>query len=222
MKKIIFFILIANLFSAQNPDLLNTNWQITKIVGEQFSSDQPPPPMPFQQVTTFSSTSPQISLSFFNTLTADLIYNAQTNFTVSKKTCTNASYNNQVDQYFSFLCDFFNAPIVLYTIQNMGTQKNMILYNAIFQEIHFTSGSLSTGENKILKSHIAQNPVKDILIIQHFIKINSYKIFDQTGKLIEEKNNLNSKNLNINIQDYTTGVYFIKLNNDKIIKFIKN
>ena len=221
MKKILFFILIANFFSAQNPDLLNTNWYVSKIVGEQFSSDQYPPAMPFQQVTTFSATSPQISLSFFNTMTADLNYNGQNNFSVSNKTCTNGSYNTDVDQYFTFLCDFFNVQIVYYTIQNTGTQKNLVIHNAIFQDIHFTSGSLSTKDIEVSQVHLAPNPVENMMNIQNSMVINSYQIFDQSGKLLEEKKNVNAKNLQIDIQNYQTGIYFIQLNNGKGIKFIK-
>lgn len=221
MKKILFFILIANFLSAQNPDLLNTNWYISKIVGEQFSSDQYPPPMPFQQVTTFSATSPQISLSFFNSLTADLNYNGQNNFTVSNKTCTSGSYNTAVDQYFTFLCQFFNAPIIQYTIQTTGTQKNMVIYNAIFQEIHFTAGSLSTKDIEVSQVNLAPNPAENILQIQNSVLINSYQIIDKAGKLLEEKKNIKTKNLQIDIQNYQTGIYFIKLNNGKGIKFIK-
>lgn len=226
MKKFLFLIFIANLFSAQNPLLLNTDWHILKYGGEQTSGDLYPPPMPYLQTTTFSTSTatPQLNLLYFNAITANLTYSGQNHFTVSNKSCTLADYfgdSGEVNQFFGALCNFFNSPVVNYTIQVNGVHKTLILNNAIFQYLVFSGGVLSTKESEISKVTLAPNPADDNLMITNAIEINSYKIFEGTGKLVDEKKNLNVKNLNINIQNYQTGVYFIKINDDKAIKFIK-
>lgn len=220
--------LVANLVSAQSPDLINTDWHIVKYSGEQFNSDLFPPPMPYTNYTTFSTATansgPQLYSSFFNTITADIAYTGLDNFTVNNKTCTTANYtadNGEVNQFFGALCDFFNAPTVYYTIQLNGLHKSLVLNNAIFQTLYFSAGVLSTKESEVSQTNLAPNPADDNLIIKNSIEIKSYKIFDPTGKLIEEKKNVNAKTLNINIQDYQIGVYYIKLNEDKAMKFIK-
>jgi len=91
MKQFLFFLFIANFFSAQNSDLLHTNWKITKMVSE-VQPDQFPPSMPYQQVTNFSATDPQLNLSYFNTVSANLSFSGQDVFTVNTKACTLADY----------------------------------------------------------------------------------------------------------------------------------
>lgn len=90
MKKILLFIFFTNLCFAQNSELLNTNWQVTKIMGELLP-DKTPPPMP-QQSSIFSSEPSKLNLLFFNTVSADLTYSGQNQFTVNDKTCTIADF----------------------------------------------------------------------------------------------------------------------------------
>ena len=97
----------------------------------------------------------------------------------------------------------------------------MITSNSLFAEIHFISAILGTNETESSQLNIAPNPVENTLFLQNSIEIISYKIFDQFGKLIDEKRNVNSKTLKIDIQNYQTGIYFIKINDEKSIKFIK-
>ena len=224
MKQFLFVLFIANLFSAQNSDLLHTNWKITKMVSE-IQPDQFPPPMPYEQVSHFSTTAPQLSLSFFNIVSANLTFSGQNIFTVSNKTCTYADYwddNGEVNQFFDSLCAFFdNGNTYHYYIGNSGNEKTLVIHNAIFEEIHFTSTNLATTENKLSQYALAPNPVNRILTVQNSVGINSVQIFDVSGKLVYELKNENAKTLDINLQNFKTGTYFIKLNNDKTFKIIK-
>lgn len=224
MKQILFFLFIANFLSAQNPDLLETNWKITKMVSE-VRPDQFPPPMPYEQLTRFSTTTPQLNLSFFNTVSANLTFSGQDVFTVSNKACTLADYmddNGEVNQFFGSLCAFFdNGNTYHYYIGNNGNHKTLVIHSAIFEEIHFISTSLSTKENELSQFTLAPNPVKNILTVQNSVGINSVQIFDLLGKLVHELKNKNAKTLDIDMQNFKTGIYFIKLNNDKTYKVIK-
>lgn len=215
---------IANFLSAQNPYLLNTNWQITKIVSE-VQPNQFPPPMPYQQVTNFYTTTPQLNSSFFNTVSANLTFSGQDVFTVNSKACTLADYmgdNGEVNQFFSSVCNFFDIGNTYhYYIGNNGNQKTLVIHSAIFEEMHFISTNLATKENELSQFTLAPNPVKSILTVENLSGINSAKIFDFSGKLVLEMKNQSSKSLNVDLKNLQTGTYFIKLNNDKTFKIIK-
>ncbi|WP_379969388.1 T9SS type A sorting domain-containing protein [Epilithonimonas sp. UC225_85] len=224
MKKTLLFIFAANLFFAQNAGLLNTNWQVTKVVGETFN-DQVPPPMPYQQLTQFNSNSSQVNLSFFNTVSANLTYSGENMFKVNDKACTLADYwgdNGEVNQFFGLLCSFFIKDTnYFYTIVNNGNEKTLTISNAIFQEIHFKSINLGTKENELFKVVLAPNPVKNILTVTYSTDITSAKIFDSSGKLVYDKKDENVKTLNIDMRNFKTGTYFIQLNNKETQKIIK-
>lgn len=218
---------IANFLSAQNPDLLNTNWQITKIVSE-VQPNQFPPPMPYQQVTNFYTTTPQLNSSFFNTVSANLTFSGQDVFTVNSKACTLADYmgdNGEVNQFFSSVCNFFDIGNTYHYYignnGNNGNQKTLVIHSAIFEDMHFISTNLATKENELSQFTLAPNPVKSILTVENLSGINSVTISDLSGKLVHEQKNENVKTLNIDMQNFKTGIYFIKLNNDKTFKIIK-
>ena len=224
MKQILFFLFIANFFSAQNPDLLNTNWKITKMVSE-VRPDQFPPPMPYEQVTHFSTTAPQLNLSFFNIVSANLTFSGQNIFTVSNKACTYADYwddNGEVNQFFDSLCAFFDNPGPFhYYIENNGDYKTLIVSTPIFEEIHFRATNLSTKDRDLSPFILAPNPVQNILKVQSSVGIKSVKVFDRSGRLVLELKNENAKTLDIDVRDFKAGLYFIQLNNDKTFKIIK-
>lgn len=227
MKKILLlsFLLIAGSLSfAQHPDLLNTNWKITKIVNEFSFSPWLPPSMPYQQNTTFSTDSPQLTSSFFNVVSADITYDGQDRFTVSNKTCTLADYmgdNGEVNQFFGLLCSFFNTGDLFYQIVNNGSEKTLVVYSPIFEEVQFTAQNLAVKDSKLSQYIVAPNPVKNVLTVENTAGINAVSIFDVTGKLVYELKNESAKILKIDMRNYKTGNYFIKLNNEKTFKIIK-
>ena len=224
MKKTLFFIFAANLFFAQNSDLINTNWQVTKVVGELFP-DQLPPAMPYQQITDFSTNPSRLNLSFFNTVSADVTYNGQNAFTVTSKVCTLGDYmddNGQVNQFFGQLCNFFMKDSnYYYTIESNGNEKTLKIGNAIFQEIHFKSANLGTKDNELSKVVLGTNPVKNTLNITNSAIISSVKIFDSSGKLVYDKQDEKSKILTIDMRSFKTGSYIIQLNGRETYKIIK-
>lgn len=225
MKKTLFFIFAANLFFAQSSELINTNWQVTKVVGEMFPTAQLPPPMPYQQITDFSTNPSRISLSFFNTVSADVTYSGQNTFTVNSKACTLADFSGdsgQVNQFFGSLCNFFIKDVnYYYTIENNGTEKTLKIGNPIFQELHFKAITLGTKDNELSKTAVGPNPVKSILNVSNSDLITSVKIYDSSGKLLYDKQNEKSKSLNIDMKSFKTGIYFVQLNGKNTYKVIK-
>jgi len=225
MKKTFLFLFVTNLFFAQNSELINTNWQVTKFVGEMFPTDQLPTSMPYQQVTDFSSNPSKLSLTFFNNVSADITYTGQNIFTVNSKACTLADYggdNGQVNHFFGLLCNFFIKDTnYYYFIENNGTEKTLTIGNAIFQEIHFKSGNLGTKDIQSSKIVLGPNPVKNILNINKSDNITSVKIFDSSGKLVYDKHYEKSKTLSIDMHTFKTGTYIIQLNGEENYKVIK-
>lgn len=215
--------LMAHYVSAQSPALLNTDWQITKIVRE-FGPESYPPPMPYPQKTTFSTTNPQLYSSFFNVVSANLNYVGADRFTVSNKTCTLADYwgdNGQVNEFFGKLCNFFsNSSTFFYYIQSTGAEKTLMIHNSIFEEIHFKSVNLS-AVNSITNNSFGPNPVKNTLTVDSSGEIKTFQLFDSTGKLVLEEKSVRSKTLKIQMQNLRAGLYFLKINDDPPFKISK-
>lgn len=67
--------------------------------------------------------------------------------------------------------------------------------------------------------------VKNEFYIESEFIINSYKVFDLNSKILQTASNLNSKNVNLNLDGLTIGIYFIEIETQrgsKLLKFIKN
>ena len=227
MKK--FYILLLSFLwvfgFSQNPDLLNTEWKITKFVGELSPTEQLPPSMPYQQVTKFETSPNRLNLSFFNMLSADVSFNGQNSFTVSNKTCTLADYlgdNGQVNQFFGLLCSFFAINgNYFYTIENNGNEKTLIISNAIFQSIYFKSAILSVKNNALKKSNVFPNPVSDFLKIENLKPNSNMEIVDSSGKLVKSISGNSSDKTEINVRNLTPGIYYLKINGESVQKIIK-
>lgn len=225
MKKLYILIFAANLFSAQNSDLLNNKWQITKVVGELLPTDQVPPAMPYQQITEFSSNPPKLNLSFFNTVGAEVSYSGDNMFTVNSKACTLADYwgdNGQVNNFFGLLCDFFKKDAnYFYNISNNGNEKILTVSNATFQEIHFKSAILGTKENEINTISVYPNPSSDIVKIEKLKPNSSIELIDSSGKSVRSIPNNKSDKTEINIKNLPLGIYYLKVNGQPVQKIIK-
>lgn len=223
MKKLYILIFAANLFSAQSSELLNTNWQVTKFIGEFFPTDQTPPPMPYQQITTFNSNPSKLNLSFFNTVSGDLNFTSSNQFTLSNKVCTMADYtgdNGEVNQFFNNLCSFFSNENYYYFIENNGSEKTLKIGNAIFQEIQFKSATLGTKDNELNRISVYPNPATDIIIIENLKTNFSLELIDNSGKLVKSISNQTSKT-EINIKNLASGIYYLKVDGQSVQKIIK-
>jgi len=71
------------------------------------------------------------------------------------------------------------------------------------------------------KPFICQNPVREKICISNLINFKNYLIFDVTGKTIlsSKFDNYSSE---IDVKNLQTGIYFLKIDENEAIKFIKN
>ncbi len=101
-----------------------------------------------------------------------------------------------------------------------GTEHGLLIIKNFLQDIS------SVENNEInLKTIPDLTNVKNELYIESEFNINSYRIFDVNSKMLQSQSNLNSNNVNLNLEGLTIGIYFIELetqNGKKLIKFIKN
>ncbi|MFO0478056.1 MAG: T9SS type A sorting domain-containing protein, partial [Bacteroidota bacterium] len=74
--------------------------------------------------------------------------------------------------------------------------------------------SVSTMEYIESKLFIYPNPAKNQITISTAasLKNASVSIFDMTGRLVHEKNNLEGKSNVIDISNYDSGIYFFEIN----------
>lgn len=101
-----------------------------------------------------------------------------------------------------------------------ATNQGLIMLENFLQ----TSSSVEKQEINV-KTQPDLTNVKNELFIESEFVINSYNVFDINSKILQTESNLNSNNLNLNLEGLTIGIYFIELetqNGSKILKFIKN
>lgn len=226
MKKLYILIFVASLFSAQSPELLNTKWQVTKVVGELLPSDQIPPPMSYQQITDFSSNPSRLEVSFFNVVSAYVTYTGNDMFTIDSKACTLGEYSgnnaDEVNNFFGLLCNFFQRDKTYhYSISNVGNEKTLTISDATFQEIHFKSSFLGMKDYALSKISVYPNPSSDIVKIENLNPNSSLELIDSAGKLVKSSSNINSDKAEINIKNLPSGIYYLKVDGQSVQKIIK-
>ena len=82
------------------------------------------------------------------------------------------------------------------------------------------NGSLAVENFSKNSIQLYPNPVTNQINITNATDINSFKIYDNIGKLVLKSDRIISNS--IEVSNLSSGVYFLKLDNEKTIKFIKN
>jgi len=140
----------------------------------------------------------------------------------------NTATNTIVAQ--STTADFTSLPVGTYTVQGIsytGTAANLL--NKSIAELTqsktclqlsknnvslIITAALATGDIAKKQIGLVPNPVKDYLHIYSDEKISHYEIYDASGRLMETNVMNNSE---INFSKFKTGVYMLKLLNNKTI-----
>lgn len=109
-----------------------------------------------------------------------------------------------------------------YSILGMASSSEHIASNCGSENlVDAACQPMSVSEYSKEKIKIYPNPAKDILRIENRINITAIEFFNVSGKKIKEITNPNS---NINIENLTNGVYFLKVHSNRkieVVKFIK-
>ena len=84
----------------------------------------------------------------------------------------------------------------------------------------FENSTLSTSSFTRNTISIYPNPSSDYIEVTGLTSPDTYIIYSVLGTKISS--GTISNNQKIDIQNYSTGVYFLKLENEEVLKFIKN
>ncbi|RMG77294.1 MAG: T9SS C-terminal target domain-containing protein, partial [Bacteroidetes bacterium] len=72
--------------------------------------------------------------------------------------------------------------------------------------------STHTDKNAVEHINIFPNPVKNVLTLTHISNVNTISIYDTFGKLIYSTSNKGSNTSIINVEKWSSGIYFMQLN----------
>jgi hypothetical protein len=81
----------------------------------------------------------------------------------------------------------------------------------------------SVNNYDIPNSKLYPNPANDFITIESYDIITSVSIYNSAGEIMEQKT-LNSKEFNLNLDDYNNGLYLVKVTSEKgsyVHRFIK-
>ncbi|MCD6367149.1 MAG: S8 family peptidase [Bacteroidales bacterium] len=126
--------------------------------------------------------------------------------------------NDTLDVFFAFVAD--NS---IQKIQNTA-QANQLLFDSLFAQTNYIENQ-SSAQTQI---QIFPNPANDILTIEgnfNLEEINKITIFDVSGRIVKPLVCSKNKNIQLNISQLSSGIYFIKVTTgNKIInlRFTKN
>lgn len=92
----------------------------------------------------------------------------------------------------------------------------------IVMHIETPENSLSIPENYHPISFLNANIVKNSITLSVKEKVNSIIIYNQLGQIVYQTKNINKSELNIDINTFSKGIYYLKTNAYKPLKFVKN
>ncbi|WP_304344467.1 T9SS type A sorting domain-containing protein [Chryseobacterium koreense] len=228
MKKtfICFLIMIGiNLFG-EIPGI----WAIQKIKYQgnfyQYFTPTIPDPFAYKNETTFSSatmnsylfnsfqgnisslTDTQITISSFG---GTLMQSPDPNFDLFESNFANIFLLPQLPRTFNYEITTsppYNVHLVLTDVEN-GNQ------------IYFLTHILASSESIKSKIFIYPNPASDILKIENLQKNASISVTDSTGKSFYHTFVKDKNSIEISLQYFPAGIYFVRVNNENPIKILK-
>ena len=92
-------------------------------------------------------------------------------------------------------------------------------YKTYFEYLHLTPLSINHHDSNIT---IYPNPASEYTVINSNDAINRIELFDMMGKTVKIETNINDNNLIVNLNNLSSGVYFLKITNVNNQSFIKN
>ena len=158
----------------------------------------------------------------FNTSTNDSQFRVVVNgIQINNNIKANTNNSDDFITYQYDLTPFSNNNIYV-SLQHFGKNSTNIGNHAFLKNIEITN-ILNSEEFNFKSLKVYPNPTKDIITINNYEIINSYEITNITGQDIEKKS-IELNDFKINIDNYPTGIYLLKLNSDgnsKSVKIVK-
>lgn len=230
MRYLLIIIILVVSFNgfAQDPQLIDNTWYLQNVIIDGDNNFPPSNSEVSNVIADFNE--PNV----FYTSVCDLLDGIlsfgsfQFTFDSSGMTLGGCSLQENTDFQLIYLDTFFVSTIndvFNYSIVDESNgSKTLTITNSSGDEAVYNSVLLSTTAFSRTTASIYPNPVKDELFISVANDEVSIKIFDLNGKLILEREGVNS-NKPIEVEKLNNGIYFILFHNKQglsvIEKFIK-
>ena len=134
---------------------------------------------------------------------------------------------SSTDAYQEYIFDLsaYNGQTVNISLQHLGKDGLGVFGdNAFIDDIEITS-LLSSNQFEDEEFKIYPNPTNDVLNIEGN-NIEVVSLYNLSGQLLFERKNESKQNIKVDLSQFQSGVYFIKLLSNtkaqKVIKVIKN
>lgn len=133
------------------------------------------------------------------------------------------NYATIEDYFYSF---YQYGSIIEYSFETIDTIEYLIFTNENNNKLYYTAENLSIADFEELGFSIYPNPTQDWLHIhlEELSNNTSLEVYDVQGKLLESLA-LSDLEIQLDVSEYASGLYFIKLigesNHTQIKKFIK-
>ncbi|MEW5675852.1 T9SS type A sorting domain-containing protein [Flavobacterium enshiense] len=125
-----------------------------------------------------------------------------------------------------------STTMTLYTLDMSGYNasygKNLAILvkgNTVYvDDFSYTNSALSTEEQEYVSFSVYPNPVSNILTVDCKESFDSLTIYDINGRILRKLESGNERQLQIDVNDFSQGMYFLEAqadNRKKVIKFIK-
>lgn len=145
-------------------------------------------------------------------------------FAIELRGFSNGKFSNGViDKYnlnIPLTASFQTEAIAYFDVSNfyVSAEKNALGSAALYSLV---SNTLSVGDFNLIQNEVYPNPAGEMLTVESKVDLEKIEIYDYLGKKVFEDALANK---NINISEFTKGVYILKLytgNRTSSVKFLK-
>lgn len=138
--------------------------------------------------------------------------------------CPNAAGNDMTENYMDYSRD---SCLNLFT-NNQKTRMRIVMENAPRRLSLTTSDACQTLSNTdynfLDNFQLYPNPATDIITVSSAVTFDDYEVYNSLGQQIISKKSITTTDFTINVSQFSSGVYFLKIykdNQSKTEKFIK-
>ncbi|GEQ84808.1 hypothetical protein ULMS_03160 [Patiriisocius marinistellae] len=236
MKKIIFLLICIISFNAyaQDSRLIDTDtWYIEKITleGEDYLS--PLYGLPLNGISSFTENPNEFLFSYCDGFSTTITYSSDTAFELPVEDpiillgmCTVQAEVTFDSRFQTIYYDNgnYNGPFT-YEINEMGSEKELIVTNSAGDKAYYNTIALSIDENSFANVTIYPNPAKDILTISTTnIENSTVTIYNILGKEVMNAA-IDTASQQLNIEHLNAGIYLMNVvainGKQQTLKFIK-
>ena len=138
-------------------------------------------------------------------------------------TCTNDAFFDMVENYM----DYTNDTCMNIFTNDQKTRMRTVLQNSPNRKTLGTSNAgtpLGVDTFAAIDFKLYPNPTDNLLNFSSNISFDEYEIFNSIGQQIVSKKPITATDFNINVSQFSVGIYFLKIykdNQSKTEKFIK-